>query len=187
MCEKLKVWLYSQALLVPASASSPPCRSCSAISTMCATTPAGTTSPTGSAPQLPSQWCQSSSQKSKSIFLGEDRQALIKKNSWLVQLSLFFRCSVCEVPANVMAIHSQSNNIPDCPAGWNGLWIGWSFVMVINFLLQNWLEINCYEKVWPKLIKKEMPNWILNFISFLTVLVQYLQRVFQVGNVVLKI
>lgn len=43
------------------------------------------------------------------------------------------RCVVCEVPANVIAVHSQSISIPECPAGWTGLWIGYSFVMVSNF------------------------------------------------------
>lgn len=39
------------------------------------------------------------------------------------------RCVVCETQANVMAVHSQEINIPDCPRGWKGLWIGYSFVM----------------------------------------------------------
>ncbi|CAD1476094.1 unnamed protein product, partial [Heterotrigona itama] len=39
------------------------------------------------------------------------------------------RCVVCEVPANVIAVHSQSLSIPDCPQGWTELWIGYSFVM----------------------------------------------------------
>lgn len=39
------------------------------------------------------------------------------------------RCVVCEVPTNVIAVHSQSLSIPDCPIGWNSLWIGYSFVM----------------------------------------------------------
>jgi len=43
------------------------------------------------------------------------------------------RCVVCEVPANVIAVHSQSISIPDCPGGWTGLWIGYSFVMVSSF------------------------------------------------------
>lgn len=41
------------------------------------------------------------------------------------------RCVVCEVPANVIAVHSQSLDIPDCPKGWQGLWLGYSFLMVI--------------------------------------------------------
>ena len=40
------------------------------------------------------------------------------------------RCAVCEAPAMVMAVHSQTIQIPQCPAGWSSLWIGYSFVMV---------------------------------------------------------
>lgn len=30
----------------------------------------------------------------------------------------------------VMAVHSQTIQIPPCPNGWSSLWIGYSFVMV---------------------------------------------------------
>lgn len=40
------------------------------------------------------------------------------------------RCVVCEAPANVIAVHSQSLTLPECPYGWSSLWIGYSFVMV---------------------------------------------------------
>jgi len=40
------------------------------------------------------------------------------------------RCSVCESPTNMLAVHSQTDTIPQCPVGWNGLWIGYSFAMV---------------------------------------------------------
>ena len=40
------------------------------------------------------------------------------------------RCAVCEAPTHVIAVHSQSINYPDCPDGWSGLWIGYSFMMV---------------------------------------------------------
>lgn len=40
------------------------------------------------------------------------------------------RCVVCEAPANIIAVHSQSLSMPDCPTGWTGLWIGYSFIMV---------------------------------------------------------
>jgi collagen type IV alpha len=40
------------------------------------------------------------------------------------------KCAVCEAPANVIAVHSQSENIPTCPNGWSRLWDGYSFVMV---------------------------------------------------------
>lgn len=40
------------------------------------------------------------------------------------------KCAVCEAPSQVMAVHSQSMVVPQCPAGWKGLWIGYSFAMV---------------------------------------------------------
>ena len=40
------------------------------------------------------------------------------------------RCTVCDVPANVIAVHSQTIDVPLCPRGWRGLWIGYSFAMV---------------------------------------------------------
>lgn len=39
------------------------------------------------------------------------------------------RCSVCETTTRVIAIHSQTMAIPDCPGGWEELWIGYSYVM----------------------------------------------------------
>lgn len=39
------------------------------------------------------------------------------------------RCTVCEATSNVIAVHSQSLAIPECPNGWEGLWIGYSFLM----------------------------------------------------------
>lgn len=40
------------------------------------------------------------------------------------------RCVVCEIPQNVITLHSQTTQVPDCPQGWYGLWIGYSFLMV---------------------------------------------------------
>lgn len=40
------------------------------------------------------------------------------------------RCAVCDVQANVIAVHSQTIDVPNCPRGWRGLWIGYSFAMV---------------------------------------------------------
>lgn len=47
------------------------------------------------------------------------------------------RCSVCEAPSVAIAVHSQDITIPQCPAGWRSLWIGYSFLMVSlqSFLL----------------------------------------------------
>jgi collagen type IV alpha len=42
------------------------------------------------------------------------------------------RCVVCEYDAPLMAFHSQSIEVPNCPAGWDAdmpLWIGYSFIM----------------------------------------------------------
>lgn len=39
------------------------------------------------------------------------------------------RCSVCEAPAMVIAVHSQTIQIPTCPSNWEALWIGYSFMM----------------------------------------------------------
>ena len=46
------------------------------------------------------------------------------------------RCSVCEAPGPVVATHSQSTETPRCPAGWQPIWSGYSFIMVIFFLLE---------------------------------------------------
>lgn len=43
------------------------------------------------------------------------------------------RCAVCETPGPVIATHSQSTEIPNCPAGWQSIWTGYSFLMVIMF------------------------------------------------------
>lgn len=40
------------------------------------------------------------------------------------------RCSVCEAPSVAIAVHSQDITIPQCPAGWRSLWIGYSYLMV---------------------------------------------------------
>lgn len=39
------------------------------------------------------------------------------------------RCSVCEAPTRAIAVHSQTMTIPQCPGGWDELWIGYSFLM----------------------------------------------------------
>ena len=40
------------------------------------------------------------------------------------------RCSVCEIDRPLLAIHSQSVEIPRCPRDWEEMWIGYSFLMV---------------------------------------------------------
>lgn len=48
------------------------------------------------------------------------------------------RCSVCEVNGAVLAVHSQSTTVPDCPSNWNSLWIGYSFLMVSCIVFIQW-------------------------------------------------
>ncbi len=45
------------------------------------------------------------------------------------------RCAVCEVPTNVISIHSQTRDSPACPSGWIRLWDGYSFVMVLKLII----------------------------------------------------
>jgi len=40
------------------------------------------------------------------------------------------KCSVCESPTRLIAVHSQSMDVPKCPPNWREMWIGYSFVMV---------------------------------------------------------
>lgn len=53
------------------------------------------------------------------------------------------RCVVCEAPANVIAVHSQTIKFPECPRGWEVLWIGYSFVMVSPFVY-SWYYMSYY-------------------------------------------
>lgn len=39
------------------------------------------------------------------------------------------RCAVCETKTRLIALHSQSMEIPDCPQGWEEAWIGYSYYM----------------------------------------------------------
>lgn len=40
------------------------------------------------------------------------------------------RCSVCETRTRIIAVHSQSMKLPDCPVDWEELWTGYSYLMV---------------------------------------------------------
>lgn len=54
------------------------------------------------------------------------------------------RCRVCEAPAMVMALHSQSMIEPDCPEEWKPLWRGYSFLMVsvtYNAANRHWYKV----------------------------------------------
>lgn len=42
------------------------------------------------------------------------------------------RCVVCEASSMVIAVHSQSTGIPDCPVSWHALWEGYSYAMLAS-------------------------------------------------------
>uniref|UniRef100_A0A4W5NRT1 Collagen IV NC1 domain-containing protein n=2 Tax=Hucho hucho TaxID=62062 RepID=A0A4W5NRT1_9TELE len=75
--------------------------------------------------------CRYASRNDYSYWLSTDEampsdMALISGGSLESYVS---RCAVCETKANIIAVHSQTNQIPVCPQGWLSLWAGYSFVM----------------------------------------------------------
>ncbi|GLH15324.1 Putative collagens type iv and type xiii, partial [Gryllus bimaculatus] len=42
------------------------------------------------------------------------------------------RCTVCETTTRVMAVHSQTTQVPNCPNDWDVIWTGYSFLMHID-------------------------------------------------------
>jgi integrin beta 8 len=38
------------------------------------------------------------------------------------------RCNVCEAPSSVIAVHSQTDQLPECPPKYITLWMGYSFL-----------------------------------------------------------
>lgn len=47
-----------------------------------------------------------------------------------------YSCAVCEAPSRLVALHSQSNDIPNCPESWDLLWTGYSFLMHTDTSIQ---------------------------------------------------
>lgn len=79
----------------------------------------------------PDSTCHYASRNDYSYWLSTDDQepsdsALIPAESVERYIS---RCSVCETSSNLIPVHSQTNEIPDCPSGWRSLWTGYSFFM----------------------------------------------------------
>jgi len=73
--------------------------------------------------------CNYASRNDKSYWLSTNAPIPMMPVSEAAIRPYISRCVVCEAPSNVIAVHSQSFTIPDCPQGWSGLWIGYSFVM----------------------------------------------------------
>ena len=74
--------------------------------------------------------CHYASRNDYSYWLTTDTQIPMMPISAPAVEPFVSRCSVCEAPGPVIAKHSQSTDIPPCPAGWAELWTGYSFVMV---------------------------------------------------------
>jgi len=74
--------------------------------------------------------CNYASRNDKSFWLSTTAALPMMPVSGNEITPFISRCTVCDVPANVIAVHSQTIDVPLCPRGWRGLWIGYSFAMV---------------------------------------------------------
>ena len=74
--------------------------------------------------------CNYASRNDKSYWLSTNAQLPIMPARENAIRDYISRCVVCESPANVIAVHSQTTEYPDCPQGWSSLWVGFSFAMV---------------------------------------------------------
>jgi collagen type IV alpha len=78
--------------------------------------------------------CNYASRNDRTYWLSTSKEIPMMPVSEYEMRPYISRCVVCEVPSNVIAVHSQSLQIPDCPQGWEGLWIGYTFLMVFSKL-----------------------------------------------------
>jgi hypothetical protein len=74
--------------------------------------------------------CNYASRNDRTFWLSTSKEIPMMPVSEQEMRPYISRCTVCEVPSNVIAVHSQSLQVPECPNGWEGLWIGYTFVMV---------------------------------------------------------
>ena len=86
--------------------------------------------------------CNYASRNDRTFWLSTSKEIPMMPVSDQEMRPYISRCSVCEVPTNVLAVHSQSLQVPECPYGWEGLWIGYTFMMVIKVILKFKFEIN---------------------------------------------
>jgi len=73
--------------------------------------------------------CHYANRNDKSFWLSTNENIPMMPVEEFAIQKYISRCVVCETPANVIAVHSQQVEIPECPRGWKGLWIGYSFAM----------------------------------------------------------
>ncbi|KPP57418.1 hypothetical protein Z043_124864, partial [Scleropages formosus] len=79
----------------------------------------------------PNSTCHYASRNDYSYWLSTDEampdnMALISTEMLRPYIS---RCTVCEARANIIAVHSQSTIVPECPQKWRSLWAGYSYIM----------------------------------------------------------
>lgn len=74
--------------------------------------------------------CNYASRNDKSYWLSTSAPIPMMPVAELDIPQFISRCVVCDSPTNVIAVHSQTDQVPDCPNGWSGLWLGYSFAMV---------------------------------------------------------
>lgn len=73
--------------------------------------------------------CHYANRNDKSYWLSTSAPIpMMPVSNWQIRRYIS-RCSVCEVPSQAIAVHSQDITIPQCPNGWRSLWIGYSFLM----------------------------------------------------------
>ncbi|KAG2464160.1 CO4A6 protein, partial [Polypterus senegalus] len=73
--------------------------------------------------------CYFASRNDKSYWLSTTAPIPMMPVSDMQIRQYISRCSVCEAPSQAIAVHSQDITIPNCPDGWQSMWIGYSFLM----------------------------------------------------------
>ena len=74
--------------------------------------------------------CNYASRNDRSYWLSTNEPIPMMPVAEIAIPEFISRCVVCEVQTNVIAVHSQDMNVPQCPPSWDSLWIGYSFAMV---------------------------------------------------------
>ena len=74
--------------------------------------------------------CRYASRTATSFWLASQEPVPMKPVGSQSVMKYIGRCSVCQSPSPLLAVHSQNVVLPDCPRGWHPLWNGYSFVMV---------------------------------------------------------
>lgn len=74
--------------------------------------------------------CNYASRNDRTFWLSTNAEAPMMPVGGREIVNYISRCVVCEIPQNVITLHSQTRDVPECPRGWEGVWHGYSFLMV---------------------------------------------------------